>query len=594
MLPSLADLGAAAGPVLQDERYRVHRAMRELLERLAVHQPLVLILDDVHWADPASVDLLAALLRSPPAASVVIALGARPRQLEERLQGALDRAERQGALTRVELGGLSRAAAGELLGVAKGDELFEETGGNPFYLQQLARAAGANGGAGRSPSLEAVGVPAAVIASLNEELGLLAPPTRRVLQGAAVAGDPFDPDVAARAADFDESGALEAFDELLALGLIGTTDVPRRFRFRHPLVRRAVYESAPGGWRLGAHERAATVLAERGAPASALAHHVEFAARQGDAVAIGVLTEAGTGTLLRAPASAARWFSAALRLCPRTHRTSSGSGLLVSRARALAALGRLADSHADLLESIELAPSVQLATFCAGIERLLGHHDEAHARLRGSLDQLPDPAAPEAIALMIDLAVDSMFRAQPEAVREWGQRALAAARELGDGPLIASAASMLALGLSVAGASPEAEAAYAEAAALVAALSDAELGTRIDSAAYLCSAGTFLDRYDEACAHGERALKAGRAAGHLHPTLLPALGAAHLIRGRLADAARVLDAGVEAARLAGIVQSLAWMLRNRSWLSVAAGDPRGRSRWPRRRWRSRTSSTRAS
>ena len=67
VLPSLSDLGAAAGPVLQDERYRVHRAMRELLERLAVRQPLVLVLDDVHWADPASVDLLAALLRSPPA-----------------------------------------------------------------------------------------------------------------------------------------------------------------------------------------------------------------------------------------------------------------------------------------------------------------------------------------------------------------------------------------------------------------------------------------------------------------------------------------------------------------------------------------------
>ena len=282
MLPSLSDLGAAAGPVLQDERYRVHRAMRELLERLAVQQPLVLILDDVHWADPASVDLLAALLRSPPAASVAIALAARPRQLAERLQGALERAERQGALTRVELGGLPRDAAAELLGDAKARSALRGDGREPV-LSPAARARGrrrtaegpvAGPGGGRCP--------AAVIASLNEELGLLAPSTRRVLQGAAVAGDPFDPDVAARAADVDEGSALEAFDELLALGLIGATDVPRRFRFRHPLVRRAVYESAPGGWRLGAHERAAAVLAERGAPTSARAHHVEFAARQGD------------------------------------------------------------------------------------------------------------------------------------------------------------------------------------------------------------------------------------------------------------------------------------------------------------------------
>ena len=578
VLPSLSDLGAAAGPVLQDERYRVHRAMRELLERLAVRQPLVLVLDDVHWADPASVDLLAALLRSPPAASVLIVLAARPRQLDERLQGALDRADRQGALTRVELSGLPRAAVTELLGDdvgdARADQLYEDTGGNPFYLQQLVRSAGADGG-GRSPSLEAVGVPAAVISSLSEELGLLAPATRRVLEGAAVAGDPFDPDVAASAAGVDEGGALAAFDELLALGLIGSTDVPRRFRFRHPLVRRAVYESAPGGWRLGAHERAATVLGERGAPATARAHHVEFAARQGDQAAIGVLTEAGSAALNRAPASAAGWFSAALRILPAAAPDEQRVGLLVSRARALAAQGRLTESYADLLESVALAPSVELATFCAGIERLLGRHDEAHARLRASLDQMPDPAAPEAIALMIELAVDALFRAQPEAVREWARRALAAARELGDGPLIVSAASMLTLGHAVAGDIAEAEEAYAEAATLVAGLSDAALGTRVGAAAYLCSAATFLDRYDEACAHGERALRAGRAAGHLHPTLLPALGAAHTMRGRLAEAAKILDAGVEAARLAGITQSLAWMLRNRSWLSIASGDVAG-------------------
>jgi hypothetical protein len=89
-------------------------------------------------------------------------------------------------------------------------------------------------------------------------------------------------------------------------------------------------------------------------------------------------------------------------------------------------------------------------------------------------------------------------------------------------------------------------------------MSDEELGARVDSVAYLCSAATFLDRFDEACAHGERALRVGRAAGHLHPTLLPALGAAHLMRGRLGEAASVLDAGLEAARLAGITQSTSW------------------------------------
>jgi len=585
VLPSLSESASGGGAVAQDERYRAHRAVRELLERLAASKPLVLALDDVHWADAASVELLTALLRSPPDAAVLVVMAARPRQTPDRLTAALARADRHGDVTRLELSGLPREAAGDLLGEGVGreraDEIYEEAGGNPFYLQQLARSGGARV-TGRRPlagaALEAVGVPAAVIASLAEELGLLSDDTRRVLRGAAVSGDPFEPDLAAAAAGASDATAREAFDELLDVGLVRPTAVPRRFRFRHPLVRRAVYESAPGGWLLGAHERCAQVLAERGAPAAARAHHVEFAARHGDLAAVAVLTQAGTAAILRAPASAARWFSAALRLMPDAAPAEQRVGLLLARARALAAQGRLAESHADLLECIALAPEeavglrVQLTTTCAGVERLLGRHEEAHARLVAGLDQLPDPAAADAISLMIELAIDALFRAEPDAVRVWATRALQAAHELGERPLIAAAAAMLTLGHAVAGSTSEAYATYDEASALVAAMSDEELTVRVDAAAYLCSAATYLDRYDEAVAHAERALRLGRAAGHLHPTLIPALGAAHLMRGRLEEAAKVLDAGVEAARLAGITQSMAWMLRNRSLLSAVAGD----------------------
>ena len=584
VLPSLADHAADGGPVLQDERYRAHRAVRDLLERLAVRQPLVLALDDAHWADPASVELLAALLRSPPDAAVLLVVAGRPRQLPGRLAVALDRADRHGALTRLELAGLPREAAAELLGERVGperaDALYADSGGNPFYLQQLARADGAGGDRARlaGAGLEAVGVPPAVIASLAEELGLLSDDTRRVLRGAAVSGDPFESDLAAAAADVSDSVAMDAFDELLDLGLIRATDVPRRFRFRHPLVRRAVYESAPGGWLLGAHERCALVLAGRGAPAQARAHHVEHSARHGDLDAVAVLADAGSGALLRAPASAARWFSAALRLMPESAPAERRVELLLARARALAAEGRLAESHADLLDCIMLVPAdatgltVQLATTCASVERLLGRHDEAHARLLASLDRLPSASAPDAIALRIELAVDALLRADSESVCDWAARALAAARELGDRPLTVGAYAILALGHAVAGRIPDAQDTYREAAALVATTSDEELGARVDAAAYLASAATYLDRYDEAVEHAGRALRLGRAAGHLHPTLLPALGAAHFMRGRLAEATAILDAGVEAARLAGITQSMAWMLRNRALLSVAAGD----------------------
>jgi hypothetical protein len=140
-----------------------------------------------------------------------------------------------------------------------------------------------------------------------------------------VADDPFESELAAAAAVMPEDSVMEAVDELLQLDLVRNTDVPRRFRFRHPLVRRAVYETTAGAWRLRAHERSTEALAARGATAAEPAHHVERSAREGDLGAVAVLREAGEAALRLAPASAARWFAGALRLLRRPHRPRSGS-----------------------------------------------------------------------------------------------------------------------------------------------------------------------------------------------------------------------------------------------------------------------------
>ena len=106
--------------------------------------------------------------------------------------------------------------------------------------------------------------------------------------------------------------------------------------------------------------------------------------------------------------------------------------LLLARAGSLAAIGRFSESHSALLECIALAPGettalhVRLVTACAGVEHLLGRHQEAHARLLDALETLDDPGSPEAVALMIELSVDGFYRMEYGPMRDWAERALSA------------------------------------------------------------------------------------------------------------------------------------------------------------------------
>lgn len=584
VFPALAHLGRGDAAGLQGERYRISRAVRELLERLAATKPLVLILDDFHWADPASVDLVGGLLRRPPSAAVLLVLAARPHQGPSRLTGTLERALRDGSLTRLELRPLTSDEATAMLGVRTADQrtaaLFEESGGNPFYLEQLARSPELADRLSARPQVSVDGVPPLVLAALTEELALLSQRARRVLEGASVAGDPFEPEMAATAADVSEPEAMEAIDELLALDIIRPTDVPRRFRFRHPIVRRAVYESAPGGWRIGAHERAAGALMARGAGAATRAHHVDISAKVGDATAVTTLAEAGRISAQRAPAIAVRWYSGALRLLPESAPHQERVDLLLANATSLAATGRFGDAHEGTLEALALVPDEQtplrlkLFATCARIEHLLGHHDQAHARLVVALESLPDAAGADAVGLMIELARDGVFRLEYTAGQQRAAQAVAASRDLNDPVLVGVSLAIYARALAWGGEAQRGEAVRSEAAALIDALSDEDVARRLDALVDLAGSEIYLDCFEEAARHSERALQVGRATGQdrLLPGINATLGVAWCMLGRLTEAAELLDAAIEAGRLSGNPQALAWALFCRAFVAVPAGD----------------------
>jgi DNA-binding NarL/FixJ family response regulator len=582
ILPSLRAAGEAVRQPIADERYRVHRAVRGLLARLAHPRPLVLLLDDLHWSDGASLELLAALLRRGVDAPVLFGLAFRPGTAATRLRPALAAPSAR----RIALEPLDEAQAAELLGDLDPEAaaaIVRHGGGNPFYIEQLARAsaegrlAGVLGAAGADGGV--AGVPAAVAALLAEELASVSAHEHALLEAAAVAGEPFEPDLAAAIAELSPAQGLAALDTLLALDLVRPTAVPLRFVFRHPLVRRAVYDAAPGGWRLAAHARAAVALAERGAGAAERAHHVEQSASRGDEDAIALLLQAGDALAPTAPGAAAHWFEVALRLLPSEDR-GRRVAVLVALAGSLRSLGELDRCRAILAEALELLPPaaeaqrIELTARCAAVEHWLGRHEDAHRRLVRAWEELPDRATPASAALQIELAVDGLYELDFEHTVAMGRGALEGARATGDRVLVAVAAAALCLGEVAAGQIEAAREHRAEALALVDQLSDAELAPWLETLFYLGWAENYLERYDEAAAHVDRGIAIARTTGDgrlLVPMML-VKGYTFEMQGRLAEATSLCEAAVEATRLSAVPHHLSWALFELAHAHYFTGD----------------------
>ena len=580
VLPSVARADRAPAPGSADQRHRAHRAIRALLEAIAERKPLVLVLDDLHWGDGASIDVLAALLRRRTGGRVLLALGYRSGKAPAKLSAALAAP----AVTLIELGPLSEADCAKLTGervdARHRAALYAESGGNPFYMLQLAQAAELPSRSSTGDRLAlGVGVPRVVAAALLEELEAVSADARLLLSAGAIAGDPFEPELAYAVAELTQEPGAMALDELLDARLLRDTDVPRRFAFRHPLVRRAVYESSKGGWRLYAHARAAETLGAQGASPAARAHHVEQSGAKGDPAAVALLLQAGDDSAPTAPAGAARWYAAALRLIPDEDQPVRLRAL-ISLAEALRSTGDLERCEATLLEAIELVPGedtvlrLRLTAACAACENYLGRHQLAHQRLTAGLRSLPDQTSREAVTVLLDLAAGAFFTFELERMCDLARRALDAAGRLAEPGLAGSAAAMLSHGCALAGRVDEARSSADEAGAQLDAVADDTLRRHLEGVNRLAWAEYFIERFDDSIRHATRGVAVARATGQgrFVPLMISAQSLSMAARGELAEANRLQEEAIEAAELAANDYVTSSVLTTAANVATPTGD----------------------
>ena len=518
------------------ERFRLYSAVRDLLigwtQADGTHHGLVLLLDDLHWADPGTIELAEYLVRRPAEAPLLLVLAQRGRQSPARLAGTLARGAELGNVVRIELGPLSEAESAELAGPGLDDvavrDIWAESGGNPLYL--LAVAASRRAGTGASPA--AGPSQAGLEAILRAELAPLTAEESVIAAAAAVFGEPADLAALACVAPLSDPGATVS--TLIRRDVLRPAAAPGLLTFRHPVLRRVVYETADPAWRIAAHRRALAELTRRGAPAAEQARHVEAAPGGPLEDDLAILLAAADAAMGSAPAAAAHWLQVALdRLPDDEDHATQRLAILLQLTRAFGVSGQAAQSR-DLLHEIlrrvparPPGPRVAAVTYCAMMERHLTRYPEARALLTAELASARPAATAEGIALGIEYGMVSLLAADFAAARPVLADAVSRATRRGRRSRAAAAYGLATTGLGeiYEGDVTAALAAVDAATAIADTLTDGELASQPECLSILGYAELFLERYPDADRHFARGVAISRHSGHYH--VLP-----HLLLGQ--------------------------------------------------------------
>ncbi|WP_051752523.1 BTAD domain-containing putative transcriptional regulator [Streptosporangium amethystogenes] len=452
--PALVPVPEGTATTPSAARFRMHHAAASYLAAVARRAPVMVVFDDLHRAAAETLDLLATLVTEPAAGPILLVGTYRATEISPALTDALAGFARVEP-ARVYVGGLSEAATGELVrAVVQRDVdartaqvIHRRSGGNPFFVRELARLVNTEGPA----ALDAV--PAGVRDVIRHRLEGLPQPARAVLRQAAVIGRDIDVDVLIALAA-DEDLVVDALESALLAGFL-TEREPGRLRFAHALVRDTLYDDISGPRRARWHAAVAETI-ERLHPddITSLAHHFGHAESRSTAARAARYARAAALRAERgfAPHEAARLWRQALAAHDRAAEGDVRSRLeaVMGMVRALAVTGSLESARQYRAEAITTAEELGDPQLTAEVISAFDvpaiwtrNDDEDLARqivhaIERTLTALPESQAAQRSRLLSTLALELRGVPTDRGLRA-AREAEAIARRLGDPALLALA-----------------------------------------------------------------------------------------------------------------------------------------------------------
>jgi len=417
----------------------VVESLVELLESEALERPVLLVTEDIHWADLSTLIVLQRAFRRLLELPVAHLITFRPLTTDD--GASFLRKAREAGAESVTLAPLDDDAVAQItedtIGASPGERLRAQVAaasGNPLFVVELLRALEDEGAITRdalTAEVSDTSLPPSLRSTILSRIAFLPAETITVLRFASVLGTAFSMGDLAVLCDRPATKLLEDVSHALDAQLL--IEDGTGLRFRHELIRSAIYEDLPLAVRRELHSEAGRRLADAGAPAVRVAQHLSQGAEPGDEQAIEWLHRAARETVPQSPVGAAELYEKTLVLIPIGHAKRGRVG--AEACERMFFIGRYADAekiaNEVLVEAIDPSDEALLRLTLARVLMLRGRIAEARNELAATM-RIPDLETDTRARVQAEASMEPFFAADMEGAAALGRDALAAAEAVGE------------------------------------------------------------------------------------------------------------------------------------------------------------------